>query len=118
MGRVAQYFSRLSTIAIRISSTNVTGVNETNDRENGITLNLCHLPFLQISASMLVKYYASDNVKRNLMKVLDKVAFTRLGLYEPDIHGIDDMQAHLWTPITNAHGTMSIGHDRFDLSLW
>tara|TARA_B100000575_G_scaffold278651_1_gene266180 strand:+ start:657 stop:851 length:195 start_codon:yes stop_codon:yes gene_type:complete len=64
-----------------MSFRNVIGENETNDRENGITLDFCHLLCLQIFASMPVEEHASDNVKRNLMKVLDRAASRRSGLY-------------------------------------
>ncbi|HAN80332.1 MAG TPA: hypothetical protein DCQ47_02670 [Gammaproteobacteria bacterium] len=97
-------FSGLSNIANEISFTNVIVANETYATEGGITNGLCHLPCLWVSASVLVKENASNNVQRNLMKVLDRVASSPSGLYGRDIHAIDDMPVHLRIPIIRTHG--------------
>jgi secondary thiamine-phosphate synthase enzyme len=87
-------------------------------RGAGVGSGLCHLFLQHTSASLLVQENADDDVRRDLLDWLVRIAPDGDPRYRHTAEGPDDMSAHLRTAITATSLTIPVVDGRLALGTW
>ena len=83
-----------------------------------IALGLLNICILHTSASLVIQENASKDVMADLLDFYDKLAPMKMGLYQHNFEGLDDMPAHIKASLTNTNLTLSIINKRLKLGIW
>ena len=97
---------------------NITGEVEKFLESSGVGLGLINICILHTSASLLIQENASKDVMADLLDFYDKLAPMKMGLYQHNFEGLDDMPAHIKASLTNTNLTLSIINKRLKLGIW
>ena len=97
---------------------NITGEIEKFLASSEIGFGLINICILHTSASLLIQENASKDVMADLLDFYDKLAPMKMGLYQHNFEGLDDMPAHIKASLTNTNLTLSIINKRLKLGIW
>ena len=97
---------------------NITDEVEKFLASSGVGSGLINIFILHTSASLVIQENASKDVMADLLDFYDKLAPMKVGLYQHDSEGLDDMPAHLKAMITNTTLTLSIVNAQLQLGTW
>ena len=97
---------------------NITGEVEKFLESSGVGLGLINICILHTSASLVIQENASKDVMADLLDFYDKLAPMKMGLYQHNFEGLDDMPAHIKASLTNTNLTLSIINKRLKLGIW
>ncbi len=87
-------------------------------RRSHVAIGLCHLFLQHTSASLLVQENSDENVRRDLLDWLLRIAPDGDPRYRHTAEGPDDMSAHLRAAITATSLTIPIADGRLALGTW
>ena len=97
---------------------NITGEVEKFLASSEVGFGLINICILHTSASLLIQENASKDVMADLLDFYDKLAPMKMGLYQHNFEGLDDMPAHIKASLTNTNLTLSIINKRLQLGIW
>ena len=97
---------------------NITGEVEKFLASSQVVLGLINICILHTSASLVIQENASQDVLADLLDFYNKLAPMKVGLYQHDLEGLDDMPAHIKASLTNTNLTLSIINRRLKLGAW
>jgi len=97
---------------------NITGEVEKFLASSEVGFGLINICILHTSASLLIQENASKDVMADLLDFYDKLAPMKMGLYQHNLEGLDDMPAHIKASLTNTNLTLSIINKRLKLGIW
>ena len=97
---------------------NITGEVEKILASSEVGFGLINICILHTSASLLIQENASKDVMADLLDFYDKLAPMKMGLYQHNFEGLDDMPAHIKASLTNTNLTLSIINKRLKLGIW
>lgn len=97
---------------------NITGEVEKFLASSEVGFGLINICILHTSASLLIQENASKDVMADLLDFYDKLAPMKMGLYQHNFEGLDDMPAHIKASLTNTNLTLSIINKRLKLGIW
>ena len=97
---------------------NITGEVEKFLASSEVGFGLINICILHTSASLLIQENASKDVMADLLDFYDKLAPMKVGLYQHDLEGLDDMPAHIKASLTNTNLTLSVINRRLKLGIW
>ena len=97
---------------------NITGEVEKFLASSEVGFGLINICILHTSASLLIQENASKDVMVDLLDFYDKLAPMKMGLYQHNFEGLDDMPAHIKASLTNTNLTLSIINKRLKLGIW
>ena len=97
---------------------NITGEVEKFLASSEVGFGLINICILHTSASLLIQENASKDVMADLLDFYDKLAPMKMGLYQHNFEGLDDMSAHIKASLTNTNLTLSIINKRLKLGIW
>ena len=97
---------------------NITGEVEKFLASSEVGFGLINICILHTSASLLIQENASKDVVADLLDFYDKLAPMKMGLYQHNLEGLDDMPAHIKASLTNTNLTLSIINKRLKLGIW
>jgi secondary thiamine-phosphate synthase enzyme len=85
---------------------------------SGVRSGLCHLFLQHTSASLLVQENADEDVKRDLLDWLARLAPDGDARYRHTAEGTDDMSAHLRSAVTATSLTLPVVDGKLALGRW
>ena len=93
---------------------------ETTDwvKKQKIHNGILNLNILHTSASLTIQENADPDVLYDIKNFFDKLVPMNNDLYKHTTEGIDDMQAHLKTVLTNTQLTLSVKNKKLILGTW
>ena len=97
---------------------NITGEVEKFLASSEVGFGLINICILHTSASLLIQENASKDVMADLLDFYDKLAPMKMGLYQHNFEGLDDMPAHIKASLTNTNLTLSVINKRLKLGIW
>ena len=97
---------------------NITGEIEKFLASSEVGFGLINICILHTSASLLIQENASKDVMADLLDFYDKLAPMKMGLYQHNFEGLDDMPAHIKASLTNTNLTLSVINKRLKLGIW
>ena len=97
---------------------NITGEVEKFLASSEVGFGLINIYILHTSASLLIQENASKDVMADLLDFYDKLAPMKMGLYQHNFEGLDDMPAHIKASLTNTNLTLSVINKRLKLGIW
>ena len=97
---------------------NITGEVEKFLASSEVGFGLINICILHTSASLVIQENASKDVMADLLDFYDKLAPMKMGLYQHNFEGLDDMPAHIKASLTNTNLTLSIINKRLKLGIW
>jgi secondary thiamine-phosphate synthase enzyme len=87
-------------------------------RRSGVTSGLCHLFLQHTSASLLIQENADEDVRRDLLDWLSRLAPDGDARYRHTAEGPDDMSAHLRSAVTATSLSVPIVDGTLALGRW